>query len=133
MRQERVVLTQVRETGEPAVLLESDLLDDTTIDEPDVVTTEQSRVRRRPDRDLWDGLERVLACRVEVLVKGRAAEHATELEVVETTSLSFSHYFSDISSCQRAGTRRGFVENDVIEAKRLAEIKLFSRLNKKIN
>ena len=87
VRDKRIVLTGVHEAGEPAILLESDLLDDAAVDEPNVLS-EESRVRRRPERDLRDGLERVLPLGIEVNLKGRASEHTSEPDVVETTGLS---------------------------------------------
>ncbi len=80
-RLEGVVLAVVREPGEPAVLLETDLLHDPAVDEADALATEQADVVRGPDRELRHGLEGVFAVGVEVLIERGAAEHTAELVV----------------------------------------------------
>lgn len=75
---EGIVLAGVDEAGEPAVLLETDLLHDAPIDQADAVATEEANLHGGELRDLRHGGERVTVT-INVGVEGRAAEHLAEL------------------------------------------------------
>lgn len=75
---EGIGVAGVDEAGEPAVLLEPDLLDDPPVDQTDALATEEAHVLRRPGRDLRHGCERV-AVAIVVRLEGLAAERLPEL------------------------------------------------------